>query len=252
MLLIQPVSNAPLRFASATEDEDLFKASLCGLGATGLMVHIEVEVEPSYRLEESKEGRPFDEVIDHIDTIKQSAQHVRLWWYPHSGGVVVGRANRTYAAPKPQGSWIDHFLGYHVTQAMLFVSRYIPSFTTAVGKWVWYLSKGPSVVVDHGYKVLNFDCLVRFSFVQRRNGLTEQFPQYTMEWALPATAAAPVLRELRVWLEAEMAKSAGLTCHFPIEVRWSREDDIWLSPSFGRETVWIGIVTYRYVSRLSI
>jgi L-gulonolactone oxidase len=61
-----------------------------------------------------------------------------------------------------------------------------------------------------------------------------------MEWALPATAAAPALYELRLLLDKEQN-----TCHFPIEVRWSREDDIWLSPSYGRETVWIGIVTYR-------
>lgn len=124
------------------------------------MVNLEMEVEPSFRLEETKEGRPFEQVMNELDTIKKSAQHVRLWWYPHSGGVVIGRANRTYAAPKPHGSWMDKFLGYHVTQAMLFVSRYIPAFTSVVGKWVWYLSKGPSLVVDHGYKVLNFDCLV--------------------------------------------------------------------------------------------
>jgi hypothetical protein len=53
------------------------------------------------------------------------------------------------------------------------------------------------------------------------------------------------LEAINEWLEEERKSAKGLRVHFPIEVRWSCEDDIWLSPSYGKETCWIGVVTYR-------
>jgi L-gulonolactone oxidase len=57
---------------------------------------------------------------------------------------------------------------------------------------------------------------------------------------------------MKVWLDAEAADPNGIRIHFPIEVRWTKEDDIWLSPSTGRETVYIGVVQFRYVSRRTL
>lgn len=74
---------------------------------------------------------------------------------------------------------------------------------------------------------------------------TEQFAQYTTEWAIPAERAPACLREMSRWLAEEAADPEGIRVHFPIEIRWTSDDDIWLSPSFGRQTVYIGIVQYR-------
>lgn len=59
---------------------------------------------------------------------------------------------------------MGHILGFHVTQFFLYVARIFPSLTSLVGRWAWWLSKEDSVMVDDGYKVLNFDCLVRLVF----------------------------------------------------------------------------------------
>jgi len=61
------------------------------------MCEIEIEVEDAFRLEERKASKNVDEVLNELDDIKASAEHVRVWWYPHAKGMVVGRANRTYA-----------------------------------------------------------------------------------------------------------------------------------------------------------
>lgn len=187
LVLALPTPGAPVVRVSADEDPDLFKASLCGLGATGLLLEVEIEVEAAFRLRETKEAKTLDYVSEHLDKIKASAEHVRLWWYPDGKGIVVGRANRTYevsccfslilsdraiARPggntgadiqpaQPASSLMAHILGFHITQFFLFVARLIPSLTPAVGRWAWWLSKEDSEVVDDGYKVLNFDCLVR-------------------------------------------------------------------------------------------
>lgn len=46
--------------------------------------------------------------------------------------------------------------------------------------------------------------------------------------------------EIRDWLKQEKK-----SVHWPIEIRFTAPDDIWLSPSYGLRTTWIGIVQYR-------
>lgn len=81
----------------------------------------------------------------------------------------------------------------------------------------------------------------------RKYPLTPQYPQFTTEWAIPYEKTQACLRDLRNWLEQEHASSKGLRPHFPLEIRFSDADDIWLSPSFGQRTTWIGIIQYKYV-----
>lgn len=76
---------------------------------------------------------------------------------------------------------------------------------------------------------------------------TPQYPQYTVEWAIPYERARECLLTLREWLERELADPSGTQPHFPIEIRFSEADDIWMSPSCGRRTCWIGLIQYKYV-----
>jgi hypothetical protein len=94
--LALPLPGSPIVRVSPTEDKELFKATLCGLGATGLILEVEIEVEDAFRLRETKTPCTVDQALDNLDEIKGSAEHVRLWWYPDGQGMVVGRANRVY------------------------------------------------------------------------------------------------------------------------------------------------------------
>lgn len=96
LVLVLPLPGAPVVRVSKDADPELFAASQCGLGATGLILAVEIVVEPAYRLEEVKDVYGVDDVIDNLDEIAASAQHVRVWWYADGKGMVVARANRTY------------------------------------------------------------------------------------------------------------------------------------------------------------
>ena len=56
---------------------------------------------------------------------------------------------------------------------------------------------------------------------------------------------ADVLRALRASIEASAAGDRPLYVHFPVEVRFARPSDIYLSPSYGRDTTYINIICYR-------
>ncbi|KIY62876.1 gulonolactone oxidase Lgo1 [Cylindrobasidium torrendii FP15055 ss-10] len=216
---------------SRSERTALFTASLCGLGATGLIINVELEVEPAFRLQEVAELRLFSEVVDQLDEIAHSAEHVRLAWTPAADRIRVGMMNRTAEPNTKPASWFyDYILGFHVLQILLFVGRYIPSVTNLAGYFLCWLTGERSVRVDESHRVFNLDCL---------------FLQYTTEWAVPYTNAQACLRELHDWLAREYEDPRGLRPHFPIEIRFSAADDIWLSPSYGQPTCWIGIVQFK-------
>lgn len=84
--------------------------------------------------------------------------------------------------------------------------------------------------VGRSDRIFNVDCL---------------FPQYTDEWAIPFNRAAAAMRAMRDWLDEEEANSDGDRIHFPVEIRFTDADGIWLSHSQGRKTCYIGIVQYR-------
>lgn len=59
-------------------------------------MEIEIEVEDAFRLRETKSSQSVELVLENLDEIRRSAEHVRVWWYPDGAGMVVGRANRVY------------------------------------------------------------------------------------------------------------------------------------------------------------
>ncbi|KAF9048042.1 gulonolactone oxidase Lgo1 [Hymenopellis radicata] len=216
---------------SRREHSDLFTASICGLGATGLIISVELEVEPAFRLKEIAESRPFDDVLDNLDEIAHSAEHVRLAWTPSADRVRVGMMNRTQEPKTIDGSWFwDILMAFHVLQLILFIGRYISAVTNFAGHFICWLGGPRSVRVDDSHRIFNLDCL---------------FLQYTTEWAVPYSNAQDCLRDLHDWLHREYQDPYGLRPHFPIEIRFSAPDDIWLSPSRGQETCWIGIVQFK-------
>ncbi|KAL1663320.1 D-arabinono-1,4-lactone oxidase-domain-containing protein [Schizophyllum commune] len=216
---------------SASEHSDLFYASLSGLGGTGLLLEIKLEVEDAFRLKEVADSVPFDMALDDFDAIMTSTQHPRLWWFPASDTVRKSSSDRTHEPRTDSGNWFwDVLVGFHLVHLLLFIARYYRDLNLAVCRFVTWLGRPPLSRVDDSHKIFNIDCL---------------FLQYTTEWAIPYENSQAALREMRTWLQREIASADGLRSHFPIEIRVSAADEIWMSPSYGHRTTWIGIVQYK-------
>lgn len=88
----------------------------------------------------------------------------------------------------------------------------------------------PTYRVDISNNIFNYDC---------------GFPQYTYEGAVPYERTGECLLALEEWQTKELHDPKGLRPHFPIEVRWTEKDDIWLSPTYGQRATYIGAIQYR-------
>ncbi|KAG0211726.1 hypothetical protein BGX28_007488 [Mortierella sp. GBA30] len=240
-------------YCSRTEKADIFNAAVCSLGALGIITRMTLQCEPAFRLENKQEPAKLDEVLNDLDNIIHSAEHVRLWWYPHTDNVVVWRANRTTKEiSRPISSWrTSRWFSVHLYQGLLYLCRFIPRLIPALSRFMfWATQSKPIERVDDSVKVFNFDCL---------------FPQYVNEWSIPWSRTAEALRALDQFIESgsvkvetsalvdqEKAKGlktvkeeSGLKVHFPIEIRFVKKDDVWLSPAYGVDSCYIGIIMYR-------
>ncbi|KAG0197736.1 hypothetical protein BGX33_000360 [Mortierella sp. NVP41] len=240
---------------SKTEKADIFNAAVCSLGALGIITRMTLQCEPAFRLENKQEPAKLDDVLNNLDSIIHSAEHVRLWWYPHTDNVVVWRANRTTKEiSRPAASWrTSQWFSTHLYQGLLYICRFIPRLIPTLSRFMfWATQSKPIERVDDSVKVFNFDCL---------------FPQYVNEWSIPWSRTAEALRALDQFIEsgtikdnnnahnanaAEKMQSTGavkketpLNVHFPIEIRFVKKDDVWLSPAYGVDSCYIGIIMYR-------
>lgn len=97
------------------------------------------------------------------------------------------------------------------------------------------LESEPTYRVDSSVGIFNYDC---------------GFPQYTYESSVPYDSTGDALRSLAAWHVSELHHPDGyrLGAHFPIEVRWTEQDDVWLSPCYQRRGTFLGAIQYRYSS----
>ncbi|KAJ2160731.1 D-arabinono-1,4-lactone oxidase [Coemansia sp. RSA 552] len=211
----------------------LFDAARCSLGALGIVTQVTVQCEPAFTLRAVQTPTTLDAALDGLGALVRSAEHVRLWWFPHTDDAVVWRANRTADPPQesPESLVRDKLYGFHVYQLQLLKARYTPDSLPGLAREHFARRFNRRIEwVDASYRVFNFDCL---------------FPQYVNEWAVPWQQAASALRELRRWVNAQARDPKGVRVHFPVEVRFVKESDVWLSPTYGQAVCYIGVIMYR-------
>jgi L-gulonolactone oxidase len=234
------VPHGALVHCSRTERPQLFQAALCSLGALGVLVRITIQCEPAFQLECTAFPRKLEWVLQRLDSeLLHSAEHFRFWWFPHTDNAVVTQMNRT-TQKKPTASTstaaatvrdkLRKFVGFQLLEFLLFVARLAPSRRLSpvplINKLYFALLFNRRYVsTGRSHEVFNFDCL---------------FKQFVTEWSIPATHTATALRELQRFVASEK-----LNVHFPVEVRFVKADNIWLSPAYGRDSCYINIISYR-------
>eukprot|EP00057_Strongylocentrotus_purpuratus_P008922 XP_011663396.1 PREDICTED: L-gulonolactone oxidase isoform X2 [Strongylocentrotus purpuratus] len=217
---------------SDSENPDVFNAALCGLGALGIILTVTIQCEPAFRLHEIQTSTTLDDVLDNLDSNVESCEHFRFMWYPHTDMVMVSKVNRTEKRiTERTSSWFwDKFVGYYALEFSFWVSEFVPSLVPWINRLYFLIFASlPKERVDIGHKVFNFDCL---------------FKQHVTEWAIPRNKTGEVLRELRHHVD-----TGRFYAHLPTEVRFTKADDIMLSPASGRETCYINIIHFRPYGR---
>lgn len=206
-----------------------FGAAQLTLGALGIVTEVTLQCVPAFLLHAREEPMPLPDVLDRVDELVADNDHFEFYWFPHTEKALIKRNNRVPdgTAPDPLGRikhWIDdELLSNTVFEGLnRVVARkrsWIPRVNTVAASML-----GARGYVDDSYKV----------FVSHR---TVRFRE--SEFALPRAALPDVLAELKGWFG-----DGHENISFPIEVRFTAADDIWMSTGHERDNCHVAVHQY--------
>lgn len=213
--------------ADTRQNAELFTGGRIGLGALGIVTELALNVVPSFRLKLQRGKMGLDECLAQAATLVQRHRSFEFYWLPHTDAVLTKAWDIT-AEPPTRGSWkrqiTEDLLENTAFGLLCGIGRRLPSTCPSLSRLCASLL-GHDEHVDASHRMLSTARRVRFN---------------EMEWSVPAEQGEQVLREIG----ALIAKRT-FPLMFPIEYRWVRGDDIWLSPDYGRDSVRISVHQYR-------
>jgi len=213
----------PARSADSPDD-GLFDAARVGLGALGVVTAVTFRVVPAFLLEAREEPMQWSEVISRLDELTSENEHFEFYWFPHTEGCLTKRNNRSPGPPRPLPRFRylldDEFLSNTVFGVTCRLGHAVPGVITTVNGLAGK-ALGSRSYVDAAYRVFTSPRRVRFK---------EQ------EYAIPRESLADVLAEIRA-----LFARRDWRISFPIEVRVTPGDDLWLSTAYGRSSAYIAI-----------
>ena len=205
----------------------IFDVARVSVGALGIITEYTLQAVPSFRLRALEQPMRLDDVLENAHDLASAHDHFEFFWIPHTKWALTKRNNRTedelQPLPRVKG-WIEKtFMENYAFGALCRVGRarpsLIPRLATALP------SSGSREYVDQSFKIFASPRIVRF---------------YEMEHALPVGALVPALREIRAMVDRK-----GYLLNFPVEVRFTKGDDVPLSTAFGRDSAYIAVHVYK-------
>jgi L-gulono-1,4-lactone dehydrogenase len=202
----------------------LLDAARVGLGALGIATAVTFRVVPAFLLEAREEPMTWSQVISHLDELTADNEHFEFYWFPHSEGCLTKRNNRTDGPAHPLPRWRylldDELLSNSVFGLTNRLGRRVPGTIPAINS-VAARALGSRTYTDAAYRVFTSPRRVRFK---------------EEEYAVPRAALSDVLAEVRA-----LFRRRDWRISFPIEVRVTPSDDVWLSTAYGRDSAYIAI-----------
>lgn len=205
---------------------ELFDAARVGLGALGIVTEVTLQCVPAFLLNAREEPMAHSAVLGELDDLVDGNDHFEFYFFPHTDKALTKRNNRVPegTAPAPLPRW-RHLLDDELLSNTLYeqVQRLgtrrpalIPRINALSGSLL-----GAREYTDASHEVFVSPRRVRFR---------------ESEFALPRAAAAEAIGEMQRWYA-----KADESISFPVEVRFTAADDIWLSTGHERDNVYIAV-----------
>jgi L-gulonolactone oxidase len=208
---------------------ELYNAAIVNLGCLGVISEITLQVDNSFNLHDYTETIAFDEVIENLDELLEQNDHLKFWWLPPADDLIVYKYNGT--TDKTNDSRIRQILMDEVSSVLFYrsmvkVAAKYPNFAPKVSRMMTWLFQKPLDRIEKSYKVFN---------------VPEPPLHRETEWAFDAKRAKEILTAYKKAL-----LESKFNFNFIQEIRFTKADDFWLSPSYKRDSLWIGFYNYEH------
>jgi L-gulono-1,4-lactone dehydrogenase len=213
-----------VRECSADENPDLFAAARVGVGALGVVTSVTLQCVDAFVLHAHERPGRLADVRATWEQLVADNDHCDLYWFPYTDRVQVKTNNRVGADDRPLPRWRawldDDFLANTVFGGVCRLGRAVPPLV------------GP-------INALSVRALSERRYTGRSDAVfcTPRRVRFIeMEYGMPRAALPAVLDALPALVERLPFK-----VQFPVEIRFTAGDDIWLSHGYGRDSVYVAV-----------
>lgn len=211
------------------KDKELYNAAIVNLGCLGVISEVTIQVTDTFNLHDYTATIPFDEVIENLDELLEQNDHLKFWWLPPAEKMIVYKYNRTNE--KPNDWRIRQILKDEVSSVLFYrklvkIAGKYPNFAPKVSQIMTRLFKKPLDRIEKSYKVFN---------------VPEPPIHRETEWSFDAKNAKSILSAYK-----QNLLESKFNFNFVQEIRFTKADNFWLSPSYKRDSLWIGFYNYEH------
>jgi len=198
---------------------ELFQAARVSLGALGIVTQVRLQNVAPYRLRRETIWREFDDILAIADSEMAKHRNFEFYYVPFSGMGFTDSQDITEEAVSSTER-LDGNEGVRDLQ----LAR----------DWLERTPRLRQLLLGGYMKTLSDEVAIENSW---RNYASERNVRFNeMEYHLPREHGLTALREVRMALEKNHPE-----VFFPIEVRFVKADDIWLSPFYQRDCCSIAV-----------
>ena len=211
---------------SETKLPHYFKAALVSLGSLGIIVKAKLSIIKSPVYEFTSRKITYQQLNHQLDQLIQENRHFEFFLFPYSDIVQVKTMN--IKESKPKNVRLHHFKNVLLENYLFYIisetCRHFPK-TSRFFSRLSAKSVSSTIITAQSHQLFATPRMVRFR---------------EMEYGIPLEHFRSALKEIR-----ECIGSQKFHVHFPIECRTVKGDDIWLSPSYDRDTAYIAFHMYK-------
>ncbi|WP_226646383.1 D-arabinono-1,4-lactone oxidase [Microbulbifer variabilis] len=209
-------------WCDAEQNPEVFTAAKVSLGSLGLVTKVRMQNQPSYKLRRESWVAPMEELIEQAETLARANRNFEFYYIPFSGMCMADT--------------------HQLTDEEIFTTERedtndaVMTLKT-VRDWLGWSPKLRQYALRSAMEDIEKEVVVESSW---RNYASERNVRFNeMEYHLPREAGLAAFAELRRTIEKN-----NLNVFFPIEVRFVKGDDIWLSPFYQQDSVSIAVHRY--------
>ncbi|URN92688.1 MAG: FAD-binding protein [Candidatus Pristimantibacillus lignocellulolyticus] len=205
----------------------LFKALQISLGSLGIIVQVKLKLKATYLLGYESMRMQLDKCLPQMSQLAEENRHFEMYWFPYANTCQVKIMNEVnFSTPETpiRDYFNEHIMENSLFGAMSMICKAMPSLTKTISR----LSASNIPVTTkaaYSHKIYATKRKVRFN---------------EMEYNVPAETMEDVIRDMRKAMDKH-----NFRVHFPVECRYVARDNIWLSPSYERDSAYIAIHMYR-------
>ncbi len=208
---------------------EMMQAVRCSLGLLGVFSTLTFEAQPVYRLKIVEQPMKDEVWTANFRQWLEDYEFVRVLWLPHTdyGYVILGEriGDDEHVEEQPAPKYHRH--RREVSKFLYARTVRYPRFTRIANKILrtFFFNK----------KVVSSGTLYGATVTKKRGSTLE-----LGEWSVAMDRFDELFAELKTRLES---RENNAYAHIPMDVRFLKGDNTWLSQAEGRDTVTVGIVT---------